>query len=73
MSLSKRLRSARVRAGYDNAAVFADSLRVRPNTVYRIERGEQSPSVETLARWAELCGVTTDSLLLSKPRKRSVA
>jgi transcriptional regulator with XRE-family HTH domain len=70
MTLSERLREARHRAGYENASAFADALGVRANTVYRIERADIRPSVATLARWAEVCGVTSDSLLGIAPARR---
>lgn len=73
MTLSERLRLARLRAGYPTAAAFADVLRVRANTVYRIERGAQEPSLDTLARWAQVCGCTADSLLGLDRRRRRVA
>lgn len=63
MTLPERLRRARHRAGYTNASAFARAINVTANTVYRVEKGDLKPSIETLAEWARVCGVTTDSLL----------
>lgn len=61
--LRAKLRAARLAAGHENAAKFALRVGVRPNTVYRIEAGKIRPSIDTLAAWARVCAVTTDSLL----------
>lgn len=57
----QRLREARIAAGYGRVTDFAKALGVEPPTVYRIEAG-QTPSVATLRRWAEVCGVSMDYL-----------
>jgi len=56
------MQRARVAAGYRRVTAFAEALGTSEPTVYRIESG-QTPSVPTLKRWAELCGVSTDYLL----------
>jgi transcriptional regulator with XRE-family HTH domain len=61
----RRLREARIRAGYTNASEFARLIGVTPTTIYRLER-EQSPltpSTETVKRWAAAVGCTVDYLL----------
>lgn len=50
-------------AGCTNASAFARDLGVAPNTIYRIEKGEMQPSVDTLAAWAKRCGKSADELL----------
>jgi transcriptional regulator with XRE-family HTH domain len=61
--LAERLIRARERSPYPRREVFAQKLGVALNTVYRIERGEVVPSIETLSAWAQACGVTSDWLL----------
>lgn len=59
----ERLAEARLAAGRLNAAAFAREVGLTPNSVYRLERGELTPRIETLAAWARLCAVSTDALL----------
>lgn len=63
MALHERLRAARLAANHDVASAFARLIGVEPNTVYRLESGRLQPSIETLAAWATVCGVSADSLL----------
>ena len=58
---ASRMKEARIAAGH-TVSTFAVAVGVREPPVYRIEAG-QTPSVGTLKRWAEVCGVTTDHLL----------
>lgn len=58
-----RLIAARRASGIPSRPKFAREIGVSLNTVYRLERGEVSPSLETLRAWARVCGVTTDYLL----------
>lgn len=71
--MKERLRLARLDAGFTNASEFARLLDVVPVTVYRLESTKYPavPSVETLRRWAELCGCTADYLLGLSPRRRA--
>lgn len=64
--LGESLRAARIDAGLSQQAL-ADALEVCRETVSRIERGLGSPHTTTLAAWARICGVTTDSLLGIEP------
>lgn len=57
------MRLARERAGHLNASEFARKVGVAPNSVYRYERGDQSPSVQIAAKWAQLTGVSLDWLV----------
>lgn len=56
------LKAARLTAGHENASAFAKLVDLTPNSVYRLERGELTPSAQTLVRWADACGVTVDAL-----------
>jgi transcriptional regulator with XRE-family HTH domain len=61
--LAERLSQSRAQSSCASAQKFAERLGVALNTVYRIERGDVSPTVETLRKWAEVCGVSADELL----------
>ena len=63
MDLHERLRRARETSGHTNASEFARLLGVAPNSVYRYERGDQSPSLGVAGRWADLTGVSLDWLV----------
>lgn len=63
MALNARLRAAREATSHKSAVTFAHAIGIAPNTVYRIENDHMQPSIKTLRRWAQECGVTTDSLL----------
>jgi repressor LexA len=60
--LNDRLRAARLLTGLTQAE-FAHRIGVERNTVTRLEGGHGAPSADTLAAWARVCGVSTDSLL----------
>lgn len=62
-AIGQRIAEARAAIGTANASLFADQLGVRPNTVYRWERGELVPSIFTLYRIAQLAGVTMEWLV----------
>lgn len=63
MEIHDRLRRAREAAGFDNASEFARRIEVAPNSVYRYERGDQSPSLAIAGRWASETGVSLDWLV----------
>lgn len=56
------LKAARLSAGHENASAFAKLVDLTPNSIYRLERGELSPSAQTLIRWADACKVSVDTL-----------
>ena len=60
MSLPERIIRARIDAGYKVAASFADQIAVRPNTLWRYERGMLKPSIDALARIARCTGKPMD-------------
>lgn len=63
MQVGERLKAARLAAGFQNASAFGRHVELAPNTIYRLEKGDEQPSIETLSKWARGCGVTSDSLL----------
>jgi transcriptional regulator with XRE-family HTH domain len=65
-SLGARIRAARDAAGMTQAAL-AEASGAAPNTVARIERGEQEPSAQLLGRIAVALGVSADHLLDIRP------
>jgi len=58
MTLSERLKQARMAAGFENASEFARAIAVQPNSIYRYERGDQTPSLSVATRWAEVTSVS---------------
>lgn len=66
MTLSERIREARVTAGLKQAQL-ADIVGVRPQTIWRIEAGQQRPSLEVASRIAQALSVSLDQLLESEP------
>jgi len=46
---------------------LADTVGVRPQTVWRIESGRQRPSLEVARRIARALGVSLDQLLSTEP------
>jgi transcriptional regulator with XRE-family HTH domain len=63
VALGARLRAARIAAGFPRITGFARELAVEQPTVYRIEKGQTYPSVQTLERWADVCECSVDDLL----------
>jgi transcriptional regulator with XRE-family HTH domain len=61
--LAERLSQSRALSSCTSAQKFAEAVGVALNTVYRIERGDVAPTVQTLRKWAEVCGVSADELL----------
>ena len=59
----KRLREARVRAGYRSAQQFAYALGIEPATYRYYERGKSQPNFEVLTRICELLKVGPQDLL----------
>jgi len=63
---ARRLRAARVAAGYDSARAFAKALGVHEMTYGRWERGEVDPPLVTLVHICQLAQTTPDFLLLNR-------
>ncbi|MBR6950750.1 MAG: helix-turn-helix transcriptional regulator [Oscillospiraceae bacterium] len=66
ISLGKRIRQARVRAGFTQENV-AEIVGVSRTAVTRWEKGEIGPKLDHLAALAVLFGVTADHLLGLEP------
>lgn len=61
-AIGRRIHQARIASAQDNASAFAREIGVQPNSVYRYERGEQTPSVPVLAKIAAATGRTMEWL-----------
>ena len=67
----KRLRAARITAGWEEAADFAADLGVEAPRYRRYERGHALPPIDLLADISRLTGATLDHLLMGrKPRSK---
>lgn len=62
-SFSKRLRTARKKAGFTSAQKFANFAGLEPHTYRRYERGDAEPNFEALVRICEALGVTANDLI----------
>lgn len=58
-----RIRAARIKAGWNNAAAFADECGIRPVTLWRYERKGMVPGHEVLLKIAEAAQTSKDWLL----------
>lgn len=63
--VAKQLAAARTRLGL-SAFEVARKTGLSPYTVYRVERGQTAPSLDTLARLAEAYGLSFDVRLDGK-------
>lgn len=62
-AIAERIKSARIAAGYENAAAFARDVGVQANTIYRWESGLIVPDIFRLEAIARVCRVSADWLL----------
>lgn len=62
-TFGKKLREARLRGGWHSAAKFAEHIGIEPPAYRKYERGDSSPSLETLTRICAHLGVTPNDLL----------
>lgn len=62
-TFGKRLKAARIRAGYESAQSFAHVLGIEPPAYRKYERGAAEPNFETLTRICELLNITPNDLL----------
>lgn len=60
---ARRLRAARIAAGYTSAQLFAFALGVEPHTYRAWERGEHEPDLTTLQRLCLILRVSANDLL----------
>ena len=62
-TFAKRLKAARIRAGYTSAQRFAGVLGVEPHSYRKYERGTAEPRFEILVRMCEMLDIETSELL----------
>lgn len=62
-TFAKRLKAARMRAGYKSAQKFAGVLGVEPHSYRKYERGTAEPRFEILVRMCEMLDIETSELL----------
>lgn len=62
MTLGRRMRRARIDAGYSDVVQFGEALEVSPATLMAWEADIQRPSDDLLERFAELTGVDVQEL-----------
>jgi Zn-dependent peptidase ImmA (M78 family)/transcriptional regulator with XRE-family HTH domain len=61
--IGRRIRDARVRAGYESGVRFAQAIRLTQSTVSRIESGKRPVTVPELAMIASVVGLPPESFL----------
>lgn len=62
----RRLRAARITAGYDHASEMAKDLGVEPPAYRKYERGQSVPPLDVLAMIHDITGRSLDWLLLGE-------
>jgi transcriptional regulator with XRE-family HTH domain len=55
--LGRKLREARIAAGYRNQTEFGKAMNMHRTAVTKIESGSRHVTADVLRRWCELCGV----------------
>lgn len=70
--LGPRIAAARKQAGLSQAEL-AERLKISPSAMGMYEQGRREPSVQTLVALATELGVSTDYLLMGKPRNQEEA
>ncbi len=70
--LGPRIAAARKQAGLSQAEL-AERLKISPSAMGMYEQGRREPSVQTLVALATELGVSTDYLLMGKPRDQEEA
>ena len=71
-AFGRRLRAARITAGYEEATDFASDLGLEPPRYRKYERGESMPPLDVLAAIVRTTGRSLDWLMLGqdgKPKK----
>lgn len=66
----ERLKTARLKAGYEHAKDLADALNVEAPTYRQWERGQASPDLTTLTRICKVLDVEPNELLPLAKRKK---
>lgn len=70
-TFGKRLKAARIAAGYSSAQQFAHVLGLEPHTYRKYERGQSEMNYDVLTRTCELLKVTPNDLLPIAAQHRS--
>lgn len=70
-AFGRRLRAARITAGYEKASEMAEKLGITSPRYRKYERGQSLPPVDILAGIVATTGRSSDWLLLGKMPKRS--
>jgi transcriptional regulator with XRE-family HTH domain len=65
----RRLRSARITAGWDEASDFATDIGIAAPAYRRYERGEAWPPIDVLVDITRLTSVTMDHLILGQGKR----
>lgn len=58
--LGRKLREARLQAGYRSQEAFGQAINLHRTTVNKLERGVRAIDVPVLRKWCEVCGVDYD-------------
>lgn len=70
-NLGTNIFNLRVKSGLTQSAL-AKKLNVTTATIYRLEKNQFSPSIETVIKLAQVFDVSTDSLLLMTPQGNKI-
>jgi transcriptional regulator with XRE-family HTH domain len=62
-TFAKRLKAARMRAGYTSAQQFAGALGMEPHSYRKYERGTAEPNFERLVEMCKLLDIDVNHLL----------
>lgn len=71
-SFGRRLRAARITAGYENASELAVELGIQGPAYRKYERGESLPPLEVLDDIRRLLGCTLDWLLIGRAARPKI-
>lgn len=72
-TLAQRILWARLGAGFEVATAFADRIEKRSHELYRYEKGDVTPTAETLAKMAEATGVSLFWLVTGRDQPPQLA
>jgi len=70
-AFGRRLKAARLDAGFENAEIFAEVLGISASRYRKYERGESFPPLDILERIALRLGLDLDWVMLGTPSTRS--
>lgn len=67
--IGRRLRAARIAAGFEDPAVFAKELSLRPGNYRRIEDGRDLADLETVVAVSDFTGKSVEFLVRGRSRR----